>query len=457
MACALVACDDDDDKVMTQTPVTLRSQSIAEGASVLAGTTTQLTLSYNYHMAINDAVNVTVNGTNVTPVIDAADVKNVIIPLALNAGVDYTISVPEGAFYNNDNVTMTSEALTINFSTEAGLDKSTVATTLVNDNATPQAVNVYNFLLENYTAKTLSGVMANVANNNDFSDLVYSTTGKYPALTGYDFIHLSYSPNDWINYGDITPAQTQWDNNGLVTYMWHWNTPTNEGDDISTYSANSDFDIEAALTEGTWQHDFIMNDIAKVAGYLKQLQDAGIPVIWRPLHEAAGNYDLYGSMEEGAWFWWGGDGAQAYKDLWIYVFNYMKDEGLKNLIWVWTSQTSSYADIDSEFYPGDQYVDIIGRDTYNGTDASGMASQYEAITQTFTTKMAALSECGNVPDMAAQWSAGAKWLFFMPWYDSENDYSEGFVHEHADIAWWKATFASDAVITRDELPGSLFD
>ena len=93
MACALVACDDDDDKVMTQTPVTLRSQSIAEGASVLAGTTTQLTLSYNYHMAINDAVNVTVNGTNVTPVIDAADVKNVIIPLALNAGVDYTISV----------------------------------------------------------------------------------------------------------------------------------------------------------------------------------------------------------------------------------------------------------------------------------------------------------------------------------------------------------------------------
>ena len=58
MACALVACDDDDDKVMTQTPVTLRSQSIAEGASVLAGTTTQLTLSYNYHMAINDAVNV---------------------------------------------------------------------------------------------------------------------------------------------------------------------------------------------------------------------------------------------------------------------------------------------------------------------------------------------------------------------------------------------------------------
>ena len=118
---------------------------------------------------------------------------------------------------------------------------------------------------------------------------------------------------------------------------------------------------------------------------------------------------------------------------------------------------SSYADIDSEFYPGDQYVDIIGRDTYNCTDASGMASQYEAITQTFTTKMAALSECGNVPDMAAQWSAGAKWLFFMPWYDSENDGTESFAHEHADMEWWKASFESDAVITRDELPDDLFN
>ena len=135
----------------------------------------------------------------------------------------------------------------------------------------------------------------------------------------------------------------------------------------------------------------------------------------------------------------------------------MKDAGLKNLIWVWTSQTSSYTDMDQDFYPGDQYVDIIGRDTYNCMDASGMASQYEAITQTFTTKMAALSECGNVPDMAAQWSAGAKWLFFMPWYDSENDGTESFAHEHADMEWWKASFESDAVITRDELPDDLFN
>lgn len=463
MTCALVACDDDDDKVMTQTPVTLRSQSIAEGASVLAGTTTQLTLSYNYHMAINDAVNVTVNGTNVIPVIDAADVKNVIIPLALNAGVDYTISVPEGAFYNNDNVTMTSEALTINFSTEAGLDKSTVATTLVNDNATPQAVNVYNFLLENYTAKTLSGVMANVANNNDFSDLVYSTTGKYPALTGYDFIHLSYSPNDWIDYGDITPAQTQWDNNGLVTYMWHWNTPTNEGDDISTYSANSDFDIEAALTEGTWQHDFIMNDIAKVAGYLKQLQDAGIPVIWRPLHEAAGNYDLYGSMEEGAWFWWGKKGTEYTKQLWQLLYDQLVNVyGLNNLIWVWTVQvpaerTDDYLDVAAAAYPGDDYVDIIGVDIYaDNIDSKRIQFDFAAAVGDGK-KMVTLSECGNVPNPENCFLSGEAWSWFMVWYNVDENGDLLLTVDDANYSlntadYWNELMNSDYVITRDEMP-----
>ena len=58
--------------------------------------------------------------------------------------------------------------------------------------------------------------------------------------------------------------------------------------------------------------------LEKIAGYLKLLQEAGIPVIWRPLHEAAGNTYTYNT---GAWFWWGADGAQAYKDLWIYVFS----------------------------------------------------------------------------------------------------------------------------------------
>ena len=42
------------------------------------------------------------------------------------------------------------------------------------------------------------------------------------------------------------------------------------------------------------------------------------------------------------------------------MFNYFKTEGLDNLIWVWTTEGN-----DADWYPGDQYVDIVGRDVYN--------------------------------------------------------------------------------------------
>lgn len=105
------------------------------------------------------------------------------------------------------------------------------------------------------------------------------------------------------------------------------------------------FSAANATKEGTWENEVVKADLKKLAGYLKLLRDKRIPVIWRPLHEAAGN--IYNYKNGKAWFWWGNDGAEAYKKLWIYIFNYFKKEGINNLIWVWTTQTK-----DSEFYPG---------------------------------------------------------------------------------------------------------
>ena len=73
--------------------------------------------------------------------------------------------------------------------------------------------------------------------------------------------------------------------------------------------------------------------------------------------------------------------------------------------------------------------------------------------------MVTLSEFGGMPDMADQWNAGARWLYFMPWYDydlGEAGYNSEN-HSSADIGWWNASFASDVVISRDELPADLFE
>ena len=151
--------------------------------------------------------------------------------------------------------------------------------------------------------------------------------------------------------------------------MWHWNVPKSEGSsEMSFNMEGNSFNIDNAFTEGTWEYNVVNDDLAEVAGYLKLLKDANIPVIWRPLHEASGG-----------WFWWGKN-ADSFKKLWIKMVDYFKAQGLNNLIWVWTSETG-----DADWYPGDQYVDIVGRDLY-GKTAAECVSQYQAIAEEYNDK-----------------------------------------------------------------------
>ena len=135
------------------------------------------------------------------------------------------------------------------------------------------------------------------------------------------------------------------------------------------------------------------------------------------------------------------------------MFDYFKAQGLNNLIWVWTTQTK-----DKEFYPGDDYVDIVGRDIYNKGDALAVAIEFSRIQDAYPNKMVTLSECGNVAKISDQWAAGAAWSYYMPWYDynrtnslTEADFSSAD-HQHANGAWWIDAFSKDNVITRDAMP-----
>ena len=352
---------------------------------------------------------------------------------------------------------MKAPQLTISFSTVKKPEIKPVDAELCTSNPLPQAKKVYDYLISVYGSKTLSASMANVSWNIAEAELVEKATGKYPAIAFFDYIHLAWSPANWIDYSDTKIVEDWWNANGLVGASWHWNVPAKEGDtDLNKYTCtpgngtqNSDgnwtttFRPKNIFTEGTWESNIAKADLEKMAGYLKLLQDKGIPVIWRPLHEAAGNiYEYNGGT---AWFWWGIDGAEAYKKLWRYMFDFFKGKGIRNLIWVWTTQTK-----DADFYPGDEYVDIIGRDIYSQTVGTDNASQYNLIFGSYPQKMIALSECGSVAKLSEQWSAGANWSFFMPWYQYDATTLVG--HQHADQAWWKVAMSQDYVITRDRMP-----
>lgn len=97
---------------------------------------------------------------------------------------------------------------------------------------------------------------------------------------------------------------------------------------------------------------------AAFVAYIRQLalevKAMGRPAVFRPLHE--GN---------GAWFWWGGNAAN-YRTLWRLVFDLFQEQGVTNVIWLWSvGDVCSGATCNAAaFYPGDATVDILGVDLY---------------------------------------------------------------------------------------------
>lgn len=331
---------------------------------------------------------------------------------------------------------------------------------LSNPNSTDATRQIYNLLRDCYGQKSISCSMAEVNWNYKEAEYVKQWTGKYPAMNGYDYIHLTY---DWEPYTDISPVKEWWDMGGLVTIAWHWRAPDSEAQ-WNAYKANNNentvfegfyapgggspsttFSPANAVIEGTWENEFVKSDMAKVADRLKLLQDEGIVVLWRPFHEAAGNSTIYSDGK--AWFWWGADGAGPCVKLWKMMYDYFMERGLNNLIWVWTSQTK-----DDDWYPGDNYVDMIGRDLYNYTTADATYN-FEYLTAYYPHKMVSLSECGysggSNPYMSDQWNAGAKWSFAMPWYHYQ--YTIGGSHQYANSDWWIDWFAQNHALTMNEM------
>lgn len=379
----------------------------------------------------------------------------------------YTVTVPDGIVEGFKENQAAAKGVSVRFSTKEVQPQKHYqldpVATLSNQNATQQAKDVYSLLLELSGKKVLTGAQSEgTANNNDHINLIYSKTGKHPALAGYDFIFLQYSPTpagwSWVvNYSDMSAPIEHWNNGGLVNYMWHWNVPQSKEawdngsnnynfDDYNFYTDKTSFSIKEALKEGTWQHDFIMQDMDKVASYLKILADAGVPVIWRPLHEAAGNYNLYG-IQHNAWFWWGKGGAEPCKQLYRLMRDtFEKKHGLNNLIWVWTlDATAGAEDQWEDWYPGDDYVDIIGVDIYeNNTDAKNR--QYQACVDLGKgKKLVTISECGNIPNPDKCLAAGNKWSWFMVWSSDISSYP------YNTDSYWKQLMQSENTLSREDL------
>ena len=326
-----------------------------------------------------------------------------------------------------------------------------VSPKLINPDASAETKALYKFLCDNYGEKIISGQVCDYGVNGPEFKAIKAETGKYPAMLGLDMMNYSLARTGRGTKGESVDVALDFCNEqgGIVAYCWHWNAPDKylkSGTDENGnprwwggfYTANTDFDIAKVMNgkdpEGK---DLLDKDIEEIAKQLNRLDDAGVPVLWRPLHEASGG-----------WFWWGAKGADAYKKLWVYLYEQLTDVyGCDNLIWVYNGQSA-------DWYPGDKYVDIIGEDIYaDKHNYQPQTSKFtEAVEYSGVNKIVALTENGVLFDIDDAFASNTKWAWFNTWCGDfmvkKNSYSE----EYTEKAMLKEVYADKRVLTLDELP-----
>lgn len=329
-----------------------------------------------------------------------------------------------------------------------------VSNQLVDTQADRRTQMLMNYLVSQYGQKTLSGLQHNSSENLSFPVNQYLTQsgGLVPAIRGSDLI--DYSPTR-IAFGENPRNETEqtiaWarQTGGVVSVMWHWNAPANLINQPGKewwrgfYTDATTFNLPAALANPAGSdYQLLLRDIDAIAVQLQKYEDAGVPVIWRPLHEA-----------QGGWFWWGAHGPETFKELWRLTYDRLTNHHeLHNLIWEFTSSAAEGNHLD--WYPGDDVVDMVGLDIYTDPSATMNGQWYDILQFYNGRKLLAVSETDTLvnPDTMDQW--GTKWSYVAPWaWDYVRSEYANAGYSDAQLAAILQQFLNhESVITLHELP-----
>ncbi|PWJ62384.1 mannan endo-1,4-beta-mannosidase [Fibrobacter sp. UWB15] len=427
-----------------------------------------------------------------------------------NCDSSYVVSASAKMKAGENKITVGNQALGVDYITVERHPDPTfnIGTAPVTPNASESAKKLYSFLRENFGKKTVSGMMISDQNfNYDYGNMrlippggctpadsckfsdeevswkgqtdiaeFYKRSGHYPAIGGFDMLFAAggHHEEGWFKgytENNLLMTEDLWNMGGIPTYTWHWkvgedtvfytqgtpagfNNPGCTEGVMGTSNTNTCFNYTKAfkgdkcqeIDETSQEYKDIVADVDIVSGYFKQLQDKGIAVVWRPLHEASGG-----------WFWWGVASAECYVQLYRLVFDRMvKTNKLTNLIWVWNINTDpkfgyDYSALNAAWYPGDAYVDIVAVDIYDPLNDHNSAANYynKIVSDVGTSKMIALSENGAIPDIDSIAEDKAYWSYWMTWSQT---WSGNFL-EKTPADMWKRNLDDERIIALDDMPG----
>ncbi len=297
-----------------------------------------------------------------------------------------------------------------------------VSTPPVNPDATPAARQ----LLTEIDAVSGKGILSGQHNFPNtisrYSDRMAELSGHYPAVFGVDFGFSAGEDKDSVQGRPsmIQEAIRQYRAGAVIAVTWHAVRPT-EDEPVtflrSVQGKLSDWEFQQLVTPGTDLHRRWEQQVDVIAGYLRQLQDANVPVLFRPYHEMNGN-----------WFWWGGrPGPQGTQLVYKMIYDrFVHVHHLNNLVWIWNvNAPSANAGPVDQYYPGDAYVDVVTEDNY-GAFTDKLYQDILAVAH--DTKPVAFAEVGGLPSQETL-AAQPRWAYLMTWSginDNLNDSVRAF-------------------------------
>lgn len=237
---------------------------------------------------------------------------------------------------------------------------------------------------------------------------IKDVTGDYPAVYGWDLGRIENNADKDL---DGVPFNKQrqyikevYSRGGVNTFSWHINNPLSGGDAWD----NTPGTVVAVLPGGA-KHELFKSWLDNAAVYLLSLKgDDGkaIPILYRPYHEFTGN-----------WFWWCKNTTtpDQFKELWKFTVTYFEQKGVHNLIYVYNTSDSGVANKADfmEYYPGDEWVDVVSFDIYQGGEEAKQREKFEADTKNLVTiidevakehnKLSAIAETGFEQIPYATW------------------------------------------------------
>lgn len=312
---------------------------------------------------------------------------------------------------------------------------------LVNPNASPEAKKLIGFLHEIEGQYILSGHHNGPTQPLRWSNAVEEMTGFYPIVWGNDFsFNFRGRDPDRVRQAMIDTAKMMYERGHIITLMWHSCFPT----ECDSCSHETIWLWQPGVSEETWQE--LVTDgtdlnekwkiqVDHVAKYLKQLQEANIPVLWRPYHEM-----------NGIWFWWcNKKGENGFAKLWQMMYDrFTHHHKLNNLIWVWNANAPRDIPGDEAYpyelyFPGHDYVDVLAADVYHFDYKQSHHDDLKTLAQG---KPIALGEVGRMPTPEILHQQ-PDWTWYMGW--------AGWLFKANSPDSVRTLYSSPRVLTIDEV------